>query len=179
MILAPEGTGNALVGNALVSLPLAVPDLGTDPESTGVFLTELGNVVAVGELSAGTSSLGASTEEAEADALVLVGDGANDPDAVAADEADMEADGDFAGWVAELVGAEELERGEAVAPGLAPADGDALSADSLGVDAAPLWLAAGVRPETLKAIATPTRITTTVSAQATHFLFCICPHPMQ
>jgi len=66
---APSGIGIALVGNPDVSFPLAVPSLGTVPESTGAFFTDFGNVVTLGLALAGTSSLGDSIADPGADVL--------------------------------------------------------------------------------------------------------------
>src|SRR5690606_1007414 len=97
---APSGIGIALVGNPEVSFPLAVPSLGTVPESTGAFSTDFGNVVTLGLALAGTSSLGDSIADPGAEVL-----GAFEDAGAFVDDAGGSEDGSFA--VAE-VDSEEL-----------------------------------------------------------------------
>ncbi|GAA1889646.1 hypothetical protein GCM10009715_39340 [Paeniglutamicibacter psychrophenolicus] len=165
---APSGIGMALVGNPEVSFPLAVPSLGTVPESTGAFFTDFGNVVTLGLVLAGTSSLGDSIAEPGAEVLGAFEDlGALVEDAGGWDE------GSFS---VAAIDAEALSLPGTVTLGLAESVGPAALLDALGLGCTPACVAAGVRAATLNANEAPTSTTMTASAQASHFLFCIIPH---
>ncbi|WP_411733205.1 hypothetical protein [Paeniglutamicibacter sp.] len=140
------------------------------PESTGAFFTDLGSVVALGLELAGTSSLGDAIAEpdVEVGAELRVEPVAFDPVALDAGGSD---DGFF---VVALVAVLSLLGALTFAP--EEVAGVVAVSVALGLGSLPATLAAGVRAATLKAIDAPTKTTMTASAQASHFLFCICPH---
>lgn len=161
--------GKALMGKPEVSSPLAVPSLGTVPESTGAFFTDLGNVVAFGSEVAGTSSLGDSTSVAGAEPRGALGF------AGSLGSFALDAGGDEDGSFEAAVEA-ALALPGALTPELAERVGAVAASVELGLGSLPATLAAGALAAALKAIDAPTNTTMTASAQASHFLFCICPH---